>query len=161
MKLFVSLAVVLLGASNVFAQSTDDRAIANQIIAMERAALDRWGKGDVNGYLEIMTDDVTYFDPTLDQRVDGHTAIRKHIGPFAGKITIDRYEMVDPKVQVTGDIAILSFRIINYARRPDGGEAVANRWNTTEVYRRTGGAWRIAHSHFSLTRPVRAAPVAQ
>jgi hypothetical protein len=35
---------------------------------MERAALDRWGKGDPEGYLELMARDVTYFDPTSSDR---------------------------------------------------------------------------------------------
>lgn len=33
------------------------------IIALERAALDRWGKGDPKGFLETYAPDVTYFDP--------------------------------------------------------------------------------------------------
>ena len=37
--------------------------VANRIISMERAALDRWGKGDVNGYLDLDDPDVTYSIP--------------------------------------------------------------------------------------------------
>lgn len=150
--------VLALFAFASIAQAQD--SVADRIIAMEKAALDRWGKGDVTGYFEIMANDVTYFDPNVDKRVDGIAAIRAYIGPFAGKIKIDRYEMVDPRVQVTGDIAVLSFRIVNYAKRQDGTETVANRWNTSEVYRRTNGAWKIWHSHFSFTRPALATPPA-
>lgn len=153
MTIFLSIALVLLAAAPVAAQSAADAEIGQRIIAMERAALDRWGKGDVNGYFEIMANDITYFDPNVDRRVDGLAAIRAYIGPFAGKIRIDRYEMVEPKVQVAGDVAVLSFRIVNYATQPDGRETVANRWNTTEIYRRIQGEWKIAHSHFSFTRP--------
>jgi len=32
------------------------------IIATERAALDRWGKGDPSCFLEICAPDVVYFD---------------------------------------------------------------------------------------------------
>ena len=39
------------------------------IVAMERAALDRWGAGDPQGYLEIMAPGVTYFDPVQPRRV--------------------------------------------------------------------------------------------
>jgi len=35
------------------------------IIAMERAALDRWGRGDSPGFLEISAPDVVYFDPVF------------------------------------------------------------------------------------------------
>ena len=126
----------------------------DEIIALERGALDRWGKGDVHGFFEIMADDITYFDPNLDQRLDGLAAIRKYIEPFQGKIKIDRYEFVNPKVQPIGDVAILTFKLVNYRRQPDGAESVANRWNSTETYRRVNGAWKIAHSHWSNVRPV-------
>jgi hypothetical protein len=34
---------------------------AEQILALERAALDRWGKGDPGGFLELYANDITYF----------------------------------------------------------------------------------------------------
>ncbi len=52
-------------------------AIAKHILALERAALDRWGKGDPNGYLEISADDVSYFDPFVGQRLDGIQSLTK------------------------------------------------------------------------------------
>lgn len=33
------------------------------LIAQVRAALDRWGKGDIEGPLELYASDFTYFDP--------------------------------------------------------------------------------------------------
>jgi hypothetical protein len=50
---------------------TSTEQITAEIIALERAALDRWGAGDPSGYLEISAADVTYFDPFLERRVDG------------------------------------------------------------------------------------------
>src|SRR5262249_39400656 len=35
------------------------------------AALERWGKGDPDGFLEIYADEITYFDLTQERRVDG------------------------------------------------------------------------------------------
>src|SRR5690242_20040803 len=80
---------------------------AETIIALERAALDRWGKGDPQGYLETYAADVTYFDPTRDRRVDGIEAMKELLVPVTGKIRIDRYEMLNPKVQRHGDAAVL------------------------------------------------------
>ena len=37
-------------------------AIATEIIGRERAALDRWGRGDPSGFLEICAPDVVYFE---------------------------------------------------------------------------------------------------
>src|SRR5262249_45773212 len=47
------------------------------IIALERAALDRWGNGDPHGYLEAYSPDVTYFDPSREKRVDGLGAMKE------------------------------------------------------------------------------------
>ena len=40
---------------------------AATLIAMERSELDRWGKGNPAGYLEISAPDVVYFDPFLER----------------------------------------------------------------------------------------------
>jgi ketosteroid isomerase-like protein len=122
------------------------------IVAMERAALDRWGKGDPQGYLEIYAPEVTYFDPMTAKRLDGLAAMKELLIPLTGKIRIDRYEMLDPKVQQHGDVAILTFNLVSHARRPTG-EAFVVRWNATAVYARVSGAWRIIHHHWSFTKP--------
>ena len=120
-----------------------------KIIAMERAALDRWGKGDPQGYLDTMDSDLTYFDPIQEKRLDGLAAMKEFIRPFTGKIKTDRYEMINPKVQRDGNVAVLTFNLLTYNKQPDESEKVSARWNSTEVYRRIGGAWRIIHSHWS------------
>ena len=124
-----------------------------KIIATERAALDRWGRGDPQGYLEIMAPDVTYFDPTREKRIDGLAAVKEYILPSTGKIRIDSYEMINPQVQRDGDVAILTFNLIDTVKRPDREEKVTVRWNSTEVYRRIDGNWKIVHSHWSYTKP--------
>ena len=126
---------------------------ADQIIAMERAALDRWGNGDPQGYLEIYAPDATYFDPTLEARVDGLESLNRLLVPWTGKIKIDRYEILNPNVQWHGDAAVLTFNIVNYRQQPDGSGRLLARWNTTEIYSRVNGRWRIVHSHFSYMKP--------
>jgi len=42
---------------------------------------------------------------------------------------------------------------VNYLKKPDGSEAVLNRWNSTEMYRRMNGAWKLIHSHWSYVKP--------
>ncbi len=122
-----------------------------EIIGLERAALERWGKGDPQGYLEIMAPDMTYFDPALEKRLDGLAAVKEYIVPFTGKIRIDSYEMINPQVQRYGDVAVLTFNLIDSVKRPDREEKV--RWNSTEVYRRIDGNWKIVHSHWSYIKP--------
>jgi predicted enzyme related to lactoylglutathione lyase/ketosteroid isomerase-like protein len=117
------------------------------IIALERAALDRWGRGDPSGFLEISSPDVAYFDPTLERRLDGLEALTRLYESIRGKIHIDRYEMQDPRVQLCGEAAVLTYNFI-----VEGG-GKADRWNCTEVYRRTAAGWRIVQTHWSFTQP--------
>jgi ketosteroid isomerase-like protein len=129
-----------------YAQQTDP------IVALERGALDRWGRGDPGGYLELYARDVTYFDPQRDKRIDGLEAMKQALEPIRGLVKIDRYEMIAPQVYRAGDVAILTYNLVSHGRSPDG-KATMTRWNTTEVYRRIDGRWKIVHSHFSFTKP--------
>ena len=122
---------------------------ASTIIAMEQAALDRWGKGDPSGFLEISAPDVVYFDPFLERRLDDLEALTSYYEGIRGKIQIDRYELIDPKVQLCGDVAVLTFNYVSY-----GGET-KNRWNCTEVYRWINRCWRIIQTHWSFTQPLK------
>ncbi|HEU5299217.1 MAG TPA: DUF4440 domain-containing protein [bacterium] len=124
---------------------------AATIIAMERAALDRWGRGDPFGFLEISAADVVYFDPSLDRRIDGREALARYYDAIRGKVSIARYELINPLVQVAGDAAVLTFNYVSY-----GGGEDAYRWNCTEVYRRSGERWEIIQTHWSYTKAVRA-----
>ena len=127
------------------------------IIALERGALDRWGKGDPEGYLGLYSPDVTYFDPMQEGRVNGAAALRTLYGPLAGKIRVDRYEMIEPRVQFRGDVALLTFNLVSHGRTPAGDPTVV-RWNSTEVYARSNGKWSIIHSHWSFIKPLPLAP---
>lgn len=54
---------------------------------MEQAASERWGEGDPDAYLDITADDVSYFDPFLNQRIDGIESLKKWYGAFRRKNT--------------------------------------------------------------------------
>jgi ketosteroid isomerase-like protein len=129
--------------------STDDQA--DSIIAMESAALDRWGNGDPSGFLEISAPDVVYFDPNLEQRIDGRDALGKYYETIRGKVSFERYELLNPLVQQVGDVAVLTFNFVSY-----GGADDAYPWNCTEVYRRSGESWEIIQTHWSYTMALRA-----
>jgi len=122
---------------------------AEEILALERAALDRWGKGDPTGCLEICADDVTYFDPAVPRRLDGLEALTQYYAPIAGKIAIDRFEFLHTHVNENGGMAVLTYNLVSHGR--GAAESGKTRWNVTEVYERVGNAWKIVHSHFSRT----------
>jgi hypothetical protein len=125
-----------------------NQAIPSTIIAMERAALDRWICGDPSGFLEITAPDVVYFDPYREKRIDGLEALTALYKELWGQVLLDRYELLNPLVQVIGDAAVLTFNYVSYV-----GES-EQRWNCTEVYRRDGGCWQIIQTHWSYTQRI-------
>jgi hypothetical protein len=122
--------------------------ISSLIVSMECAALDRWIKGDPSGFLETCAPDVVYFDPYREKRIDGLEALTLLYKEIWGKIQLDRYELLNPLVQVIGDAAVLTFNYVSYDNE---GEC---RWNCTEVYRRNADHWQIIQTHWSYTQKV-------
>ena len=120
-------------------------SVTEEIISLEKAALTRWGRGDPVGFLEITARDVVYFDPYIGSRLDGLAALTGYYQALWGSVLFDRFEMLNPVVQVSGDMAVLTFNYVSFkGAEPD-------RWNCTEVYRRTEGVWKIIQSHWSYT----------
>ena len=126
-------------------------SVADEILALERAALDRWAKGDPTGCLEICAPDVTYFDPAIPKRIDGLEALTRYYAPITGKVSIERFEYLHTHAKVNGDMAVLTYNLVSHARAGATAEAGKTRWNVTEVYERSGKQWKIVHSHFSHT----------
>jgi len=121
---------------------------AAHILALERAAMDRWGKGDPSGFLEISSPEMTYFDPYLNGRLTGLEALTRRYEELRGTIHIDRCEFIQPTVQFCGDAAaVLTYNFVSHS-----GDTV-NRWNCIEVYQHTKTRWEIIQTHWSYTCP--------
>ena len=140
-----------------FRQSNTEARQSETIIALERGALDRWGKGDPEGYLGLYAPEVTYFDPMQEGRVNGAAALRALYGPIKGMVKVDSFQMIEPRVQFRGDVALLTFNLLSHGRTP-AGQPTLVRWNSTEVYARSNGKWSIIHSHWSFIKPLPMAP---
>lgn len=140
-------------------RAVDD--VAATVIALERGALERWGAGDPQGYIEIYAPELTYFDPVQEKRIDGLDAVKTMLAPYAGQIHVDRFDMIDPTVQHHGRIAVLTFNLLSYRTQADGTEAIVARWNATAVYRAIEGTWKSIHVHWSYMTPELTTPVSE
>ena len=59
--------------------------------------------------------DDAQFDPSREKRADGIQAMKDYLMPITGKIKVDRYEMIDTKVQYLGKAAVLSYQLVSHA----------------------------------------------
>lgn len=122
--------------------------IATTIIAMETAALEEWNKGNPTPFLEIMAKDITYFDPFTERRFDGIEKMTEFYESLRGKGSVDKQEMINPLVQATDNMAILTYNLESHSK------GKIYRWNCTEVYRlEEDDKWKIAHNHWSFIKP--------
>ncbi len=123
-------------------------SVEQQIVQLEKQALQRWCQGDPSGFLEISANDVVYFDPFIERRIDGLAALTDYYEGLRGQIRAERFESLNPLVQLIGSAAVLTFNFVSWGE--DGEE---HRWNCTEVYRQNGSQWEIIQTHWSFTRP--------
>lgn len=120
---------------------SDKQKISEILIALESAALERWGNGDPSGFLEICAPDVVYFDPYQEMRIDG-----LDYKTIWGQVYFDRFDLLNPYVQIGDELAVLTF---NYVSFVDNNPTY---WNCTEVYRHAEEGWQIIQTHWSYTR---------
>lgn len=138
--------ILLTGCVN---SNSDKDKIAQIIISQERKALDEWSKGNPSEYPNHFASDATYFDDIAAQNgIKGIDEITAYFKSLEGKIPVHTYELINPKVQMYDDIAILTLRFNSTYENGDSGEP----WKATSVYRFINGNWKIVHANWSVIK---------
>ena len=127
----------------------ETEGVLAEVLGLERKAMERWRKGDPWGYIEISGEDVTYFDTGTLQRINGREALKGEYALREGKSSSDVMDFIAPRVQVCGDLAVLSYRYLTTRLDADGTVASRTPWNCTEVFARRNAQWQIIHTHWS------------
>lgn len=123
--------------------------IAQTILSQERKMLDEWAKGKPSELSKHFASDATYFDDiTAQNRIEGIDEITGYFIALEGKVPAHKYELINPKVQVYGDVAILTLRYNSTYENNESGRP----WKATSVYRLIDGHWKIVHSNWSLIK---------
>jgi hypothetical protein len=141
--LICATAAILCGVLALAQPKTDS---ATEILALERQAMDGWLKGNPDPALSVMDPEITYFHIMTDRRIDGLASLKTLFETYRGMPLYDSYEIVDPKTQLSGDTAVLTYLLVRH------NGTTASRWNATQVYQRKKEGWRVIHSHWSQTK---------
>jgi len=105
--------------------------------------------GDSDGANAILADDYTEFSPAYPTRVDGkalNTRLYNALDEGGGIMLAG--EMANAKVQVYGDVAILTYNFLGVNKAADG-ETSTNLAKSTRVYVKQGGEWMLVHANFA------------
>jgi ketosteroid isomerase-like protein len=126
----------------------EDPRVAAEIIALVRHEWDAEITGrSISQQTITMADDYTEFGEDYPMLFSGKALMERYnAAPYDAKILYA--EMINPKVQVYGDTAILTYNYLAHAKGLDGRIKYILS-NSTRVYVRQAERWMLVHSHFS------------
>ena len=142
---FVGLAVLSL---TLIAQAGDGE-VAEEVIAITKAEWAAEMRKDAAAAMKNVAEDCTVFAVVFPTRLDGKAIITRWRETIvSGSRGFVMSEMANEKVQVYGDVAILTYNAIFFTKDKDG-EVRPDRAKSTRVYVKQGGQWWLVHAHFS------------
>ena len=160
-KQLISLIVVLVVlASGVFfvtkgtSVEANQQAIAASIIAREKASFEAWQRKDKAFFADFMSDDATFFSwmsPYLE--TEPKVNFLPKFEQYAEMVKFNDYGMYNPRVQVYGDTAVLTYN--SSISASFGGQPMNYTAKVTSVYAKQGNTWRVVHTHESMNPGVK------
>ncbi len=136
------------------AAAKDDPKVSAEVMAIARAqiaagiAQKPWAER-----MAAIADDYTLFNVFAPTRIEGKAnVVSLNTANDAGGGKTLATEMLNSRVQVYGDTAILTFNAYSINQDKDG-KTMPGTSKVTRVYVRDGGAWKNVHSHFSSVTP--------
>jgi ketosteroid isomerase-like protein len=143
MLVFTCLVVLCFSA---FGQT--QKQIADEVIAMTKAQWAAEMKHNAAESMKNVADEYTEFNGDYATRLDGKT-INTHLEEATMTDPGVRVaaEMANEKVQVYGDVAILTYNYVGINKDKDGKFEPA-RAKSTRVFAKLGGKWMLVHANF-------------
>jgi len=145
---FVFTLLVLGFSSSLFAQSAAP-SVEDEIIALTYKLWKAEDDKDMATRNKYTADDYTEFNSDYSTRIEGKTKNFNLSDANAKGGTSLANEMLNPKVQVFGDVAILSY---NYAGvvKDNSGKVTGSKAKSTRVYVNMNGTWKLVHANFGM-----------
>ena len=138
------LGLILTASTSAMADVADD------VIALAKA---QWQAELANApaakVMETVAEDYTEFNPQYPTRLDGKALNKKFAEATekdAAKLVVA--EMANPKVQVYGDVAILTYNFMGATQDADGTISQTTA-KSTRVYAKKSGDWMLVHANFA------------
>jgi ketosteroid isomerase-like protein len=154
-RFIISLAVlsmVLLASHEAVAG--EDPKVASEVMALARAqwAAEIQGKSVAEQGVSI-ADDYTEFNADFPVRIDGKQLADRlaEAQTRSGEKSIAA-DMLNAKVQVYGDVAILTYNYVGMTQEKDGKTSPATA-KSTRVYAKMGSEWKLVHANFAPVVP--------
>jgi ketosteroid isomerase-like protein len=142
------LFVFLLPSSALLAQSSP-AYVEDEIIALTYKLWKAENENDMVTRNKYISDDYTEFNPSYSTLIEGK---KKNFNLSDANLTGGKSladEMLNPKVQVYGDVAILTYNFAGVIKNNDG-KVVTSKAKSTRVYVKMNGDWKLVHANFGF-----------
>ncbi|HUK25097.1 MAG TPA: nuclear transport factor 2 family protein [Terriglobales bacterium] len=143
-----AVAVLIAGSlwSNAQSGPERDASVKAEVIAREKASFDAWKRKDKAFYQDYWADDMTEFLPE-SRRLATKAEIMPKFEEVTRRWQLDDIQMHDPRVQVYGNVALLTYTESVWGRYD--GKPSHYEGKVTMVYLHEGGEWKGVHYHES------------
>jgi ketosteroid isomerase-like protein len=137
-----------LGLLAVAASSARPWAAAEEVIKITKAQWAAEIDKDFDGAMAILADDYTEFSADTPFRLDRGQLVRLAEARRSGPGALIAAEMTNEKVQVYGDVAVLTYNFMGISN--DGDGVTTNIFaKSTRVYVNQDGNWMLVHANFA------------
>jgi ketosteroid isomerase-like protein len=145
----LTVTAILLALPAVSSAGHHEGDVTAEILKITYAAWKADMEKDLEAGMAILADDYTEFNSALPIRIDGKDMNGRFYEAFLqGSSEVIAAEAVNPKVQVYGDVAILTYNFVGYAKSAEG-EVEPNLAKSTRVYAKIDGEWKLVHANFA------------
>ena len=150
-KLHLRIAVIIAAAlltQSIIAQT--NMSAEKEVIAITYAQWKANMDKNTSEANKILSDDYSEFNGDFSTRVDGKNLNVRLAEAFdKNSDQILAAEMLNPKVQVYGDVAILSYNYAGVTKDKDG-KIHNSKAKSTRVYAKINGTWKLVHANFGI-----------
>jgi uncharacterized protein (TIGR02246 family) len=145
------IALLALSTAEV-SPARDTSADEREILRLHNALIEAWQKNDVSALNSLIADEFQFWSFKGERRnkVDLLKLVAKS---QASGDTETQTQIEDPVVRVYGDSAVLTCRIIDTGKHPDGTR-FTGKTADTHLYIRRNGTWVLVAEHETLLQPV-------
>ena len=146
--IFAVSMIIFLGTFSAAAGEMSSNPVADEVIAIVKAQWAAEMKKDTTEAMKNVAEEYTEFNGQYATRLDGKAiSVRISEANASASGQSIASEMVNPKVQVYGDVAILSYNFVGIEKDKDG-VTTPTRAKSTRIYAKQGGKWMLVHANF-------------
>ncbi len=129
------------------------RSTEQEVLDVVRSWNDAFARNDVERYFSFVDPEITVLTPANPYRVEGLEQDREEFefGLASEKSRVNLFQMMQPKVQVFGDAAVVTY--FWRGSLGTGESAPMGHFKETDVFARRENGWKLAHVHLSRATP--------